>query len=182
MKKHIFGLAIFSFIVGAAAIVHAAFNVRETNRVADVVPGIVFAQNNSPDIPTSCWNMKRESKGENPDQPFIKQAVYNVKTKMLKWRLADSEIDSLTTLHFFVGDEKGIRHIFSSTARSSATDGKLNFSPGDATLDKISERRANLFLIADVEAVSPFSDSVSKSREAKFDASKAVSVTIDYGN
>ncbi len=69
MKKHIVGLAIFSFIVSAAAIVYAIFNVPE------VIPVSVVPQSDSLSKPTACWNTKRKLNESKIDSPTITQAV-----------------------------------------------------------------------------------------------------------
>lgn len=164
MKKHILGLAIFSFIVGAAAIVYAVFNVPETLLASQVIPVLVVPHNDSMEKPTSCWNMRRGSKESNLDQPVIKQAIFNLKTKQFSWELAAPNADLPIALHLFVKDEKGTRFVDSFLAVDS-------FEWADE-LDSY----ANLYVIAERAPTSKFD----KKHPPKFDANKATAVLLDY--
>ena len=78
MKKHIIGLAVFSFIVGASTIIFSVLSPSE------IIP-VPVPQNNSTNLPTSCWAMKRELKEFNSNSSIIKQAVFNLNTKQFSW-------------------------------------------------------------------------------------------------
>jgi hypothetical protein len=165
MKKHIFGLAVFSFIVGAAAIAYAVFNVPKTIGVADVIPVSVVPQNYSTGGMTSCWNMRRGAKESNFDEPIIKQAVFNLKTKEFSWQLASPNVDLPIALHLFVKDEKGTRYVDGFLAVDS-------FEWANAP-----ESFANLYVIAERAPQMKFD----KKNPPKFDANKAIAVSLDYG-
>jgi len=165
MKKHIFGLAVFSFIVGAAAIAFAVFNVPETIRVAEVAPVVVVPQNDSSHKPTSCWNMRRTSKESNLENLIVRQAVFNLKTKEFSWELAAPKADLPIALHLFVKDEKGTRYV----------DGFLAVDSFE-WVDEL-ESYENLYVIAERAPQSKFD----KKNHPKFDADKATAVSLDYG-
>ena len=172
MKKHIFGLAIFSFIVGAAAIVYAMFNVGKVEEV------FVITNNQNYPMPKSCWKMKHESKKSSIGEPMLKQAVFSVKTKKLAWELAQSRIDNFPILHFFVKDEKGVRLLDSIHTVKYFTDANATkFSNQYLELRKLSPQ-ANLYLIPDTTV---YSDEGETDRHIMFDIGKAIPVTVDYG-
>jgi len=172
MKKHIIGFTLFSIIVGTAAFIYAMFNVVNVEEV--------FVPAYTPTYQTkSCWKMKRDLK-ESISSPTITQAVFNLKTKKFSWNLANEEANSSVVLHFFVSDGKGTRYIGSNPAKSSERDDELNFSGSYMTLNKLNSQ-TNLYLIAENNAASTLFSEFHKSHQVEFDASKAVAVTIDFG-
>jgi hypothetical protein len=176
MKKHIIGLALFSFIVSAAAIVYALFNVPEIVPVSEVltvsVPRSVPAR-------YSC-KMKR-----NNNSVKIRQAVLDLQTKQFNWELATPEIDEPIALHFFSNDDKGARYITSERINNKFShNGILKFSNSYGWLNK-RKSYENLYVIAqfDSEATN-YSENYQvygNKFQPKFDAAKATAVTIDYG-
>ncbi len=171
MKKHIIGFTLFSIIVGTAAFIYAMFNVVKVEEVFAPAYTPTYQRN-------SCWKMKRDLK-ETINSPTITQAIFNLKTKKFSWNLSTVETDSPIVLHFFVNDGKGTRYIGSDPAKNLVSDGELNFSRSYTKLDKINSR-TNLYLIAEMNATSSIYG-YHKSRQVEFDASKAVAVTVDYG-
>lgn len=168
MKKHVFGLLVFGFIVSAAAIVYAVFNVSEIVSVS--IPKYASAEK------TDC-KFNREI-----DQPKIVslnviQAVYSVKTKKISWQGTLPDKKTLTYFHFWSVDEKGLKFIDSISANKVLRGDRLTDSDGkQLNLDKISSS-ANLYLVPD-----NFKQSSSNEIEhhPKFDKEKAIPVTIDY--
>ncbi len=171
MKKHIIGFTLFSIIVGTAAFIYAMFNVVNVGEVFTPAYTQTYQRN-------SCWKMKRNLK-ETINSSTITQAIFNLKTKKFSWNLSTVETDSPILLHFFVNDGKGTRYIGSDPAKNLVSDGELNFSRSYTKLDKINSQ-TNLYLIAEMNAPSSYYED-QKSRQIKFDASKAVAVTVDYG-
>lgn len=191
MKNHIVGLAVFTFIVGAAAIVYAIFNVSETISVAEVVPVSAVTENNSSSKPTSCWNMKRKSDELNAAGLIIKQAVYNVKTKKFSWKLSVSNSELNTddptilhwylpttsaVMHLFLQDEKGIRRIYAPAIKESTGKETLGSLSVFDKAPSSNSPKANLYIMI---ANQRYPTSVDNPIE--FDSSKAFPVTIDYG-
>ncbi len=173
MKKHIAGLVIFSFIIVAAAIAHAIFN------VSKAIPISVISQNDSISKPTACWNMKRKSNESNTDSPTITQAVYNVKTRKLSWKLSSLKAEKPTVIRLFSVDEKGAKQIDSFYAEELLGFEKVNFSlETNHILSKVSSE-TNLYLIADTKWNQVLTDEARGQNE--FDSTKGFPVTIDYG-
>lgn len=114
MKKHLLGLALFSFILGTTIFVYSMFNVFNIQEVA--------APNYSPNYsrPTSCWNMKRKVNRWNSNSPIVRQAIFDSKLKQLNWELDTSGVNTPIVLKFFIKDEKGTRYINSILVPSDA--------------------------------------------------------------
>jgi len=188
MKKHIIGLALFSLIVGTTAFIYAMFNVVRVEEV----PAPTYYQTYSPT--KSCWKMKRELRESKFDSPKISQAVFNVKTKQLNWKLDAPAIDAPVVLHFFVKDEKGARYIASEQKLSSGgrsgqvemdkraidsggRDGEVKFTSSYLSLDKLSSYE-NLYVIAEFF---PTAKIYNKNFQPKFDTERATPVLVDSG-
>ena len=172
MKKHIFGLAIFSFIVGAAAIVYGIFSYSEIPSVS--VPQYVLAER------MHC-KMKRNLNESKIDSPTIYQAVFDVKNKRFSWYLSGSKRNSQTVLHFFISDSKGTQYIDSVPAEGLNGDGDLNYSPFYRNIDKL-DPNVNFYLIAEVDGVTSHGFHENNiNHQVKFDAGKATAVTKDFG-
>ncbi len=185
MKKHIIGFAIFSLIVGTTAFIYAMFNVVRVEEV----PAPTYYQTYSPT--KSCWKMKRELRESKLDSPKISQAVFNLKTKQLDWKLDTPEIAAPIRLHFFVKDENGTRYIASEQILSSGLrsgqvgmdkraidmegrEGEVKFTSSYLSLDNL-DSYENLYVIA---------ERVPQTRvnyQPKFDAVKATAVLVDSG-
>ncbi len=175
MKKHIFGLAVFSFIVGAAAFVYALFNVSEIVPVYEVVS---TPQNVSTEK-TYCNKRQKVNSIE------VRQAVLDINTKEFNWELAAPDRDEMIALHFFSKDERGTRYITTEQVPNRISrNGVLRFTN---SYNWLNTRKSfeNLYVIAQFD-----SDSVNYSEnfqvygnkfQPKFDATKAMAVTIDYG-
>ena len=188
MKKHLFGFALFSLIVGTAAFVYAIFNVVRV----DEVPAPSYYQTYSP--ATSCWKMKRNVRESNFDAPKVSQAVFNVKTKQLNWKLDTPGTASSIALHFFVKDENGTRYIASEKTLSSGLrsgqiemdkraidsggrDGEVKFTSSYKSLDNLNSYE-NLYVIAESVSTSKIHNN---NFQLEFDAAKAIPVLIDSG-
>jgi hypothetical protein len=167
MKKHLFGFALFSLIVGTTAFIYAKFNVVSVDEVYTPVDYSTFAQTKS------CWKMKREMSESNIGLPIVKQAIFNLRTKQLKWELDRSNIDTPIALNFFVKDKNGTRYINSVLAPMSGYEGGAIIS-SYLWLDNL-DSYENLYITA--EPVS-YSEYRNKNFRAKFDVSRATPVLL----
>ena len=161
MKKHIFGLAIFSFVVFAAAFIYGVFN----------YPGIAFVDN-APTI--STYNkLKREINPSENSSSNVAQAVYTVKTKTLIWQ--GTLPNEKTTTHFNLWVVKGVNFIFiGSMAAENMMDGKVYISDElNQSLNKIAPSD-NLYIIG-------AGKNGEENDRFMSNAQNAVPVTIDYG-
>ncbi len=171
MKKHIIGLALFSFIVSAAAIVYAVFNVPK------IIP-VPAPQYNATNSPTSCWKMKRDRKESKTDLIEVKQAVFDLQTKQLYWELAKPKTEPWYLLHIFIRNENGTKYVSSkSCITSSELKNKELKCKSSLRLDGF-DSYENLYVIAEY---TPTSKVFNKDSEPNFDINKATAVTIDYG-
>ena len=179
MKKHVLGLALFSFIVSASAIVYALFSVPETAPVSEVITVSVPRYS----VNRSC---RMKSKSDNAASIGIRQAVLNLQTKQFNWELATPEIDEPIALHFFSNDDKGARYITTEQINNKFShNGILKFSDSYGWLNK-RKSYENLYVIAqfDSEAVN-YSENYQvygNKFQPKFDAAKATAVTVNYGD
>lgn len=187
MKKHLFGFALFSLIVGTAAFVYAIFNVVRV----DEVPAPSYYQTYSPS--TSCWKMKKDLRQSNFDSPKVSQAVFNTRTEQVSLNLELPEISAPIVLHFFVKDAKGARYIASEqvlVAGRGKLEGKMDMQADGAyrfgeikitgsysSLDNLNSFE-NLYLIAESVSVS---QTRNNNFQPEFDAAKAIPVLIDSG-
>ena len=172
MKRHILGFAVFSFIVGATAIIYAMFNVVNVEKIS--VPAYPERYSSR----TACWKMRREAQESNVGSPKIEQAVFNLNTKQFTWRLASPETELPIALHFFVKDADGTRYIGTERAMSSnLRDGTSHFTGSHSWLDNL-DSDVNLYVIAEFV---PAYGSYNKNFQPEFDASKATAVLFDYG-
>lgn len=177
MKKHIFGLAIFSLIVGATAIVYAALGSASCSMSAPVNEP-VFVEVPQYSSKTSCWKMKKDA--AQTDGVFVKvnQAVINLQSKEFSWELAVSGSDAPIALHFFSKDGGNARYINTETISGKlAQNGLLRFNN---TYQWISRRKSfgNLYVIAEFDSRAAIFGS---SYQPTFDAARAVPVTVDLG-
>lgn len=177
MKKHIFGLALFSFIVSATVVVYAIFNVPEIVRVYEVVSIPQYVETER----TYC--NKREKVKINSIE--IKQAVLGLQTKQFNWELATPDGNKLIALHFFSKDASGTRYITSEQINNKFShNGVLKFSDSYSWLNKRNSYK-NLYVIAqlDSEGVYHYENyqAYGNGFQPKFDAAKATAVTLDYG-
>ena len=123
MKKHIIGLAIFSFIVSAAAIIYAIFNIPEIIPVYEVVS--VPAPQYIPTERTHC-KLRLKSKINLIE---VRQAVFNWRTKQFNWELATPDVNEPIDLLFFSKDEQGARFITAERINNAySRNGILRFS------------------------------------------------------
>jgi hypothetical protein len=114
MKKHFWGFALFSFIVGATVFIYAMLN----TVTFETVSAPIYSQTYSPT--KSCWKMTRESRIESFGSPVVKQAVFNLTSKQLRWELNTSQVDTPIALNFFIKDERGTRYVNSTIVPMSA--------------------------------------------------------------
>ena len=167
MKKHIFGLAIFSFIVLAAAFIYGILVYSDASSV-DIAPLI-------PAKPTNC-KFRREINQSEVDSTIVRQAVFSVKTKTLNWEFPASETNKYPTLYLFLKDDKGVRRLdYLRSENCLREKGPASFTKKYSSLSRLSSK-TNLYLIPDATGYSYESD-----RAEEFDAGKAIPVTIDYG-
>ncbi len=178
MKKHIIGLALFSFIVSTAAVVYALFPVPEIAPVSEVITVSVPQYN----AKRSC---RMRLRSDNSASIEVRQAVLDLQTKQFNWELATPDIDEPIALHFFSNDDKGTRYITSEQINNKFShNGILKFSTSYGWLNK-RKSYENLYVIAqfDSEATN-YSENYQvygNKFQPKFDAAKATAVTIDYG-
>jgi len=171
MKKHIIGLAIFSFIVSTAAIVYGLFNIPQ------IIP-VPAPQYNSTNAPTSCWKMKRDRKELRTNLIEVKQSTINLKTEELNWEIVAPEINTPIALYFFSKDINGTHYLASSPVITEFSRiGKLKINK---TFKFLYEPKSyeNLYVIA--RFVSD-SEIYNQNNPPKFDAAEATAVTVDYG-
>ena len=171
MKKHILGLALFSFIVSAAAIVYAVLNFNEIIPVSEI--------NSTPQyIPserTRC-KMKRQSKTNSIE---ITQAVYNARTKHSNLELAVSRDVRAIALHFFSKNNNDSQYI--KTVQLEGGGDYRNVSIDFEAFDWLNKRasRGNFFVIAESTNEYLYIDS---ENQPKFDSQKAVAITVGHDN
>jgi hypothetical protein len=169
MKKHIFGFALFSFIVGTAAFIYAMLSIVniEEVRVPSYTPTYSPAK--------SCWKMKRETSRVNFGSPLVKQATFNLASKQLKWELDTSRVDTPIALNFFIKGENGTRYVNSTFVPTIAfSDGSVNATSSYEWLSNL-DSYENLYVTAE-----PVWDSKrgNKNFSREFDASKATAVLV----
>ncbi len=171
MKKHVFGLLIFGFIVGAAAIVYTVFNVPE-------VISFSAPAEYSTKMPESCWHLKKESSASNSKGLFIRQAVYNVPTKRFDAELAVSGDASVIALHFFSKSNEGTNYIETVQIGNGVENGQIEIS--STGFDWLNSRKSseNFFVIAEVSSEQTY---IEADNQPTFDFNKAVAITINYG-
>lgn len=167
MKKHVIGLGLFSFIVGAAAIAYAVFN---SLLISNVSESQSMSQQNN----VIAYNLSgfREKFGKTDENsPTIKQAIFNTKTKKLSWKCDSSRVEAF---HIWVRDENGARYIhsfFTENCSHGIGTTKVSFVFLDS--NKLSSQ-PNLYLIPDATIENA-------GQLKKFDIDKTIPVTIDYG-
>jgi len=163
MKKHIIGLALFSFIVSAAVFIYKnVFAVRELPPVK------------SYSVKTVTGDANRKVSKE----LRVEQGVYKLKSKLLVWELSAPKVNSPVVFHFFVKDEKGTRHITSGQGVASCLiDAKLEFKTYYSGLDNLKSYE-NLYVVPEFGTSSKVYD---KGFEPKFDVDKATPILIDSG-
>lgn len=171
MKKHIIGLALFSFIVITAGFVYSMFSVARVEEVFVVTNSETYS-------PTkSCWKMKRDSKQSSVGDIKVKQAVFDLKTKQLNWELAAPLREgSSIALHFFVKNADGTRYLNSALApQTGFENGVIKATSSYEWLDRL-ESYENLYVVPELTTWSEF-----QKRQPKFNAEKATSVLLYSG-
>lgn len=166
MKKHVLGLTLFSFIVGATAFVYGIFFA-----VSPVVPVAVEMPVAVSTYPaTSCWKMKRDSSDVSLK---VNQAVFNLQSKEFSWEIATPRKNAMIALHFFSKDGTGTRYINTETVNAwMAQGGVLRFNNTYQWMRKLKSLE-NLYVTAEFETGS--------AQTPKFDAANATAVTLDHG-
>jgi hypothetical protein len=176
MRKHVFGFAIFSFIVGATVLISRLLFFP----VAEPEFHVIENQSSSP-RKTSCW-MRDTRKFEKP-KVKIEQAVLDLKTKQLKTFVAlqpQIETDKYQTvlLHFFVKDGGKTRYLSSEDVWVKGTFDAKN----EAILTSLkwldeSESYDNLYVVPELE-----NDKIDyKENSPAFDYSNAAPVLLSKG-
>lgn len=170
MKKHIIGLAFFSFIVSAAAVIYAIFNIPQITPVYEIVSTPQY-------IPAERTHCKLRSRA-NRFSLEIKQAVYDVRTRQFNWELTASPSTSRIALHFFIRDANGTRYLNSIFApQASFENGAIKAASSSRWLDRL-ESYENTYVIPEYTSGNEFDD---KNYQPNFDAARAMPVTIYYG-
>lgn len=179
MKKHVFGLLIFGFIVSAAAIVYGVFNVSNVEEVFVITSGEAY-----PEV-KSCWRMSKELKDSNVGSVKVNQAVLNLQTKQFYWEVFAPNSYEPIDVHIFSKDESGIRYIDTQRIYSGIShNGKYSSINSYEWTNKLKSFE-NLYVIARTASESKnylenFQVYGNK-YQPKFDATKATAVTISYG-
>ena len=183
MKKHIIGLALFSFIVTTAAVIYGFLSFPK------IIP-VPAPQYSPASAPTSCWKMKRERKELKSNSIEVKQAVFDTETRQFNWELETPNKNEPIELHFFIKDEKGTRYITSEQVTNEQVTNKLSHNGilrFSNSYDWLNKRRSfeNLYVIAQFESdATNYNENFQvygNKFQPKFDAMKATAVTVDYG-
>ncbi len=177
MKKHIFGLALFSFIVSASAIVYAFFNVPEIVQVSEVFTTPQY-------ISTERTYCDKKKKVKN-NSIQVKQAVLDLQTQQFNWELATPERNELIDLHFFSKEANGTRYITTEQINNKfAYNGVLKISDSYRWLNKRASYE-NLYVVAQFDSdATNYSENYQvygNKFQPKFDATQATAVTVDFG-
>lgn len=177
MKQHIIGLSLFSFIVGASAVIYAVFNVPE------IAPVHAIISVSEPVAVERSYCQKRNNSSFKSLE--IKQAVLDANTKEFNWELQVPQRDEMIELLFFVKDGKGARYIGSGQVHSrSARRGVLRFTNSYPWLNSL-KSYGNLYVVARFESDAANYDEnfeVKSNRfQPKFDTSAATAVTVNFG-
>lgn len=173
MKKHVFGLLIFGFIVSAAAIVYTVFNAADVEEVF-----VVTNSENNSEV-KSCWKMNKEPKKSNTDSVKVNQAVFNLQSKEFSWELATPTINAPIALHFFSKDGKVTQYITTETINGKfAHNGLLRFNN---TYQWMIKRKSpdNLYVTADFGSQYGH---YGNNFQPEFDAANATAVTFNHGD
>ena len=173
MKKHVFGLLIFGFIVSAAVVSYAVLNVSDVKEV--------FVVTNSETYPEvkSCWRMNKQSKDSNNNSVKINQAVFNLQSKEFSWELATPETNAPIALHFFSKDGKETHYITTdSISGSIARNGLLRFNTTYQWMTKC-KTLDNLYVTADFNLQYGH---YGNNFQPEFDAANATAVTVNHGD
>ena len=164
MKKHILGLAVFSFIVGTGAFVYGIFSCSEITPVA--------VQKYVPAERTHC-KFKREIDQSENNSLNVAQAIYSVKTKTLMWQGTLPNEKAARHFNLWVLDRVNFIFIGSIAAENMA-DGKVYISDElNRSLDKIAPSD-NLYMIG-------AGKNGEETHRFMSNARNAVPVTIDHG-
>lgn len=161
MKKHIVGIAIFSFIVFAAAFIGGLF---AFSRIDEI-----FVPQNLPAEQTHC-DFGRERFESDFVSSSTAQAVYSVKTKTLTWQGKLPNEKAATQFNLWARDRVNFTFI-GSIAVGNMAGGKI-YMPDELSksLNKIAPSNSLYIIGAD-----------KNNGEFEFNIDNAVPVTIDYG-
>lgn len=169
MNRNLWGFALFTLIFGTTVLVFNSFKVVDTDAVSAPVDYTNYARK------TSCWRMKRQSVERDFGNPLIKQAMFNLDSKQLKWELDTARTETPIALNFFIGDENGIRYLNSSLVPTSAFgNGLIEARSSFGWLNKI-KYDDNLYVVAQPLTVE---DLKTKNYSTNFEPEKATSVLI----
>ncbi len=153
MKKHIIGLALFSFIVSVAAVGYRIFYVTEY-------------------LSLSCWTVKSIQK-ESSDTVIIKQAVYNLNSEVFNFE-PDANSNSPIELHFFAKDGNNTRYVGSFYSLQSVTTNKVRSCFKCLENIKLYE---NLYVQAEHTS---WDRHINDPRYSNFDMKKATPILLNY--
>ncbi len=183
MKKHLFGFALFSLIVGMSAFIYAMFNVVRVEEVS--------APNYSLTAPAkSCWKMKRKFKESKIGSPIVRQAVFNLARKQINLEVLlngseNAEVNLPVVFSFFQKDAKGIHYIGSehnstiSNSLHESDEGLTTRITGSYDWLYNLESYSNLYVVA--EFAPTRTGFTKRNFQPEFDAYKAFPVMLDYG-
>ncbi len=160
MKKHIFGLAIFSFVVFAAAFVYGILT-------------YPLIESDDVSIVSTHGEFKREINQSETISPDVAQAVYSVKTKTLTWRGALPNEKAATHFNLWTRDRVNFTFIGLIPVENMA--GGKSHIPSELSrsLSKLAPSD-NLYLIG-------AGNNGDENEKFMSNVDNAVPVTIDYG-
>lgn len=174
MKRHIIGLALFGFIVSAAAIVYALFSI---SKIIEIPLPNYSLSNNIYEKPIKNKNFKA-------DWQVIKQAVFNLDTKMIYLTLYSNKLykndyeKRVVKFNFYTKTAEGEKLIASETYKY-VPQSKFYGEAFELTLpfhcdwlEKINSSD-NLYVIADMSF-----DNYNSDESAVFDSRSAFPVTL----
>lgn len=172
MRKHIFGIAIFTLIVGSAVLISSLF-------VAVPKPNFVVVEDNQINTTkTSCFKMKRKPQVYDSSGIKIKQAVLNWNSKVIDWEIYEPETGASVVLHLFAKGSQGVRYIATEVMPigSSAHNRTVKYSTVYISLNHFSLDE-NLYAVPELISVD---DAQTKNFFPKFSEDSAAPVMINF--
>lgn len=176
MRKHIFGIAIFSLIVGSAVLSSLLFITPPD--VSSVVIRDGYANKR-----TSCFTKFRTTSDKTAPQSYdssslkIKQAVLNWGNKGIDWEIYVPESDASVALHLFAKSSQGVRYVGTEVVplRVSSYNRIIKYNTVYISLNNLGINE-NLYAVP--EFIS-YDDAQAKNFSPKFSENSATPVMID---
>ena len=154
MKRHVFGLLIFGFIVSAALISYRLFYIPDN-------------------LLLSCWTVKSVQQNSN-NVIKIKQAVFDIDEEVLTFEtIANGNLP--IELHFFTKNENSTRYVGSFYSLKSLKTNEVRSC--FKCLENL-ESYENLYVMAENTS---WAEHQNDPRYPKFDANEATPILLDYG-